>query len=287
MEALDISKSGQSAKLKIKPEAFKDLVIKYQLNAMTTKAEDNGEKKGAMDDWFGIIQKMPNELQSVRDQGKEINWELVFNMYGQYSGLPELEKVWQDVTPEERAAEQQQLQSESIQPDQPHVDYRIMGDMDPQQVSDVMAQNGHTQTLQSDAPLPWGKCLPKYRRCISCHMAQHGASLFYGGHHGIPVMLCHVPQVSSRFGRIRRNLHCVLFNRRDSRNRGGQGVGEGLELAQFGIQAYQRGGDVLDGRGRVLLHRAHVLVGMFREGVQAVESRVELGDGCGQSRGYL
>ena len=145
MEALDISKSGQSAKLKIKPEAFKDLVIKYQLNAMTTKAEDNGEKKGAMDDWFGIIQKMPNELQSVRDQGKEINWELVFNMYGQYSGLPELEKVWQDVTPEERAAEQQQLQSESIQPDQPHVDYRIMGDMDPQQVSDVMAQNG-TQT---------------------------------------------------------------------------------------------------------------------------------------------
>jgi hypothetical protein len=154
LESLDISKSGQSAKIKIKPADFRDLAVKFQLHPGTTAAEDNSSKKEALENWFGIVGKMQNELETIRNQGQQIDWKAAFDMYGEFASVPEMNKLWKKVTPQEQQAEAQSMQSEAM--NKPKVDYRIMGDMSPNEVASVMTQNG----TPSQPGLPQQQMMP-------------------------------------------------------------------------------------------------------------------------------
>ena len=147
VEALDVSKSGASAKLRVKPSDFKNLTVKYQHSYGTTASEDNAQKKQAMDDWFGVITKMQNELESIRNAGEELDWKLAFNMYGKFAGVPEMQKLWKKVSPQEQQQELQQMQQEN----NANINYKMMGQMDPQEVAAIMNSNGQPAAGQVPA----------------------------------------------------------------------------------------------------------------------------------------
>lgn len=146
-----------SAKLKVKPSVFKDLSIDYQLDDGTSKKEDNEDKKAAMDSWLGIVAKMQNELQTIRNQGEEIDWKLIFTTYGIVSNVPNMDKIFKKVSPQEQQqalmAQAQQTQATAPVP-QPHVAVRLNGDITPDQELNVAQQQGFASPGASPGQQP-------------------------------------------------------------------------------------------------------------------------------------
>lgn len=152
LQAIEVSKSGQSAKLRIKPSEFKDLQVKFELDMGSMKAISNQEKVESLTNWFTVMNKMQNEIAELRNQGIQPNWQLMFNLYGKYADVPEMNKMWIPVTPEQQQQEQQQMQSEAQAQNQPHIVYKMSGEENPQEVAATMDQSGINVPMPQAAP---------------------------------------------------------------------------------------------------------------------------------------
>lgn len=143
VESMDISSSGNSAKIHLKSKDFKDLEVKYQTHPGSMKQTTNAQKAESLSTWFGVLSKMQNEVAEMRNQGEQPNWKLLFTLYGQAIGVPELNKMWIPVTPEQQQQEQQQQQAEAQAANQPHVVYKMTGQENPQEVATIMDKSGY------------------------------------------------------------------------------------------------------------------------------------------------
>lgn len=110
---LDISESGQSAKMTIKPSFFKGLDTRFQLDPGSTAAVDRATQLQNLKDFLSEMSSMQNEMVDMKNQGMTIDWTLVAKIEEDLGNVPEMGKIFRPMTDDEKQQWQQQQQQSS------------------------------------------------------------------------------------------------------------------------------------------------------------------------------
>lgn len=115
-EMLDISDSGQSAKLTVKPEIFKDLTTRFHLDPGSTATQDKQEKLKSLEGFVQTMGTMQNEMVEMKNQGMTIDWVLIAKIEAELSDVPEMSKIFRQMTDQEQQTYQTQQQAATQTP---------------------------------------------------------------------------------------------------------------------------------------------------------------------------
>ena len=118
---LDISNSGQSARMTIKPKFFKELSIRFQIDPNSTASSDKKAQLDSLDGFLKDMTSMQNEMVDMKNQGWTIDWQLVAKLKEELSNVPEMGKIFRHMTPQEQQTYQQQQQAQGPQQKQPEI----------------------------------------------------------------------------------------------------------------------------------------------------------------------
>lgn len=110
---LDVSESGQSAKMTIKPDFFKGLDTRFQLDPGSTAATDRATQLQNLKDFLSEMSSMQNEMVEMKNQGMTIDWKLVAEIEEDLGDVPEMGKIFRPMTDQEKQQWQQQQQNQS------------------------------------------------------------------------------------------------------------------------------------------------------------------------------
>lgn len=149
---LDVSESGMSAKMTIKPEFFKDLNIRFQIDPQSTAAQDKGEKLKNLQAFIQSMTSMQNEMVEMKNQGMTIDWVLVSKLEAELSDVPEMNKIFRKMTEQEQT--QWMQNQEDTQAAMPKVAIRLNGDLNPDQVGTIGQQEGWNKGGQNTNAMP-------------------------------------------------------------------------------------------------------------------------------------
>lgn len=93
-----MSESGNQMRIRLNPEALKNLEYRFQLEPGSTSKKTKEGQLAAMVDFLGFIGKMPNALQEYREvSGKTLDWNQVFSEYGKLSDIPNMDTYFMEV----------------------------------------------------------------------------------------------------------------------------------------------------------------------------------------------
>lgn len=109
---IDVSDSGQSARMTIKPSFFNNLSIRFQLDPGTTAMQDNATKLKNLETFIQSMSSLQNEMVDMKNQGMTIDWQLVAKLEENLGDVPEMGKIFRKMTPQEQQAYQQQQQQQ-------------------------------------------------------------------------------------------------------------------------------------------------------------------------------
>jgi len=112
-DMLDISESGMSAHMSIKPAIFKDLTTRFHLDPGSTEMADKSTQLKNLQTFLSSMTSLQNEMIDMKTQGNMIDWQLVAKLEGDLIDVPELGKIFRKMTPEEMQAYQQQQQAQN------------------------------------------------------------------------------------------------------------------------------------------------------------------------------
>lgn len=108
MEMLDISQSGQSARLNIKPGALKGISYRFHLDASSTAKADKNAQLQSLITFTELLARSSNQLTQLNTMGKTVDWDVLFTTIGQLSDIPNMEQIIRKMTQEEQQAWQSQ-----------------------------------------------------------------------------------------------------------------------------------------------------------------------------------
>jgi hypothetical protein len=149
---LEISDSGQSARMSIKPGLFKDLETRFQLDPTSTAKADKTTQLNSLENFIKSMSSLQNEMTEIRNQGMTIDWKLVAEIEGELSDVPRMGKVFRQMTPQEQQMYQQQQQAASgVQtPEQKMIDNTNYKDLPEWAQSQWLIRQGYQQPAGSD-----------------------------------------------------------------------------------------------------------------------------------------
>lgn len=110
---LDISDSGMSARMTIKPDLFKDLTLRFQIDPNSTSQADKTTQLSSLEGFIKSMSSMQNEMTEMKNQGMTIDWNLVAQIQGELSDVPRMSKIFRQMTPEEKKSYETQQQAAS------------------------------------------------------------------------------------------------------------------------------------------------------------------------------
>lgn len=109
-DMLEVSDSGQSARMTIKPSVFKDTTTRFQIDPSSTAMTDKKAQLDSLESFIKNIGSLQNVMTQMNAQGQTIDWVLVAELEEQLSDVPEMGKIFRKMTPEEQQSYQQQQQ---------------------------------------------------------------------------------------------------------------------------------------------------------------------------------
>jgi hypothetical protein len=112
---LDISDSEQSAHMTIKPSFFNEVSIRFHLDPGSTAFQDKQTQLSNLESFIQSMSSMQNEMVDMKAQGMTIDWTLVAKLEEQLSDVPEMGKIFRQMTPQEMQLYQQQQQQGQAQ----------------------------------------------------------------------------------------------------------------------------------------------------------------------------
>lgn len=112
-DMLDISESGMSAKMTIKPSLFKDLDTRFQIDPNSTSQADKQTQLTSLESFVKSMSSLQNEMVEMKNQGMTIDWTLVAELEGELSDVPRMSKIFRQMTPQEKQQYQTQQQAAS------------------------------------------------------------------------------------------------------------------------------------------------------------------------------
>lgn len=159
-DMLDISESGQSAHMTIKTSFFKDLSLRFQIDPTSTAATDKQTQLKSLESFIQSMSSMQNEMVDMKNQGWTIDWTLVAKLEADLSDVPEMRKIFRQMTPQEMQTWMENQQD--TQAAQPKVAIRLNGDLNPNQVGTIGQQEGWNTGGQNTnaAPAATGQPMP-------------------------------------------------------------------------------------------------------------------------------
>ena len=96
---ISFSESGNQMKLKLKPEAFKNIRAKFQYEPNSTAKQTREQQLEALQQFWLLVGKMPNALQQYQEAtGKVPDWEYIFGQMGKLMELPFMDKMFTQAT---------------------------------------------------------------------------------------------------------------------------------------------------------------------------------------------
>jgi hypothetical protein len=99
MKMLKPSSSGNSARLSINPGALKGAYYRFYLDPGTTAKVDKAEQVQAIMDYMSTMAKFPNALEQMSAQGQAPDFEFIFSLIGNLTGVPNVDKFFKEVPP--------------------------------------------------------------------------------------------------------------------------------------------------------------------------------------------
>lgn len=130
---LDISQSGQSAKLRIDPNLFKDLSTRFHLDPGSTAMADKDTQLKNFQQFMNFLSQNQNNVQDLNKQGKTIDFAQAATIYGDLADIDELDKIIRPMTPQEQQAYEQSINPQIT----PKVGINLTGSLDPQETQEA------------------------------------------------------------------------------------------------------------------------------------------------------
>ncbi len=122
---MKVINGGRSAKLTIPKDFLNDIELRFKMEYGSTEAANKQEQLKALDGFIKDMTSMQNEIVEMKNQGMTIDWKLIAEIKGRLSGVPQLGKIFRQMTPEE-AQQWQQSQAQQNQPPQPHPQIKML-----------------------------------------------------------------------------------------------------------------------------------------------------------------
>lgn len=95
MASYRMSESGRQMRIKVKPEAFKNVTLRFQLKQNSTAKQTREQQLQSVMDFWLFMGKLPNALDQYREAtGKVPDWEYTFGEIGKLMNLPFLGKMF-------------------------------------------------------------------------------------------------------------------------------------------------------------------------------------------------
>lgn len=149
-DMLDISDSEQSARMTIKLSFFKDLNLRFYLDANSTAAADKATQLNNLNNFIKEMTSMQNEMVDMKNQGWTIDWTLVAKLEEQLSDVPEMGKIFRQMTPQEQQQYQQQQEAQNPQKPPENVDTTAFKDLPPWAQEQWLKNQGYQQPQGSN-----------------------------------------------------------------------------------------------------------------------------------------
>lgn len=145
-DMLDISESGQSAHMTIKPSFFKDLNIRFHLDPGTTLKADKAAQLANLEAFVTNIGSMQNVMTQMNSLGWMIDVVKLAEIEEDLGDVPEIGQVFRQMTPQEQQQYQQQQQQNSQPAAKPPetIDTMAFKDMPPWAQTEWLAKQGYT-----------------------------------------------------------------------------------------------------------------------------------------------
>lgn len=96
-----LSESEDQVRLKIKPNAFKNITARFKLKHNSTAKQTREQQLQSLMEFWTFVGKMPNALQQYQETtGKVPDWEYVFGEMGKLMDLPFLNRMFTNAQPQ-------------------------------------------------------------------------------------------------------------------------------------------------------------------------------------------
>jgi len=118
---LDISDSGQSARMTIKPSFFKGLTTRFHLDMGSSALADKATQLQNLESFIKNIGSLQNVMTQMNAQGWMLDMVQAAKLEEDLADVPEMGKIFRKMTPEEFQAYQQQQASQTPQQKPPEV----------------------------------------------------------------------------------------------------------------------------------------------------------------------
>lgn len=173
---LTIHPSGRSAKLIINPDILQDMEIRFHMSFGSTAQQDKKAQLASLDQFIKDMTSMQNEIVEMKNQGMTIDWKLIAEIKAQLSDVPQLGKIFRQMTPQE-SQQWQQSQSQQNQPPQPHPQIKMIENLPykdaPPDIQRQMEQlAGFTPSSQA---MTVDQHLKTVQAATAMHQAVHGS----------------------------------------------------------------------------------------------------------------
>jgi hypothetical protein len=116
---LRVSTSGDSATLKIPADFLKDMDMRFHMTYGSTAQQNKQAQLQSLDQFVKDMTSMQNEIVEMKNQGMTIDWKLIAEIKARLSDVPQLGKIFRQMTPEEEQ-KWQASQQQANQPPQQH-----------------------------------------------------------------------------------------------------------------------------------------------------------------------
>lgn len=126
---LDVSDSGTSAKLTVPPDFFRDMDCRFHMTYSSTAKEEKQSQLQSLKDFLQEMTSMQNELVEMKNQGMTIDWALIAKLFGSLGDVPQMEKIFRQMTPQEMQQWQQSQAQANQPPAPPHPATKIIESM--------------------------------------------------------------------------------------------------------------------------------------------------------------
>jgi hypothetical protein len=117
-DMLQVSSSGQSARLNIKPSALKGATYRFTLDDSSTIKQSKADQLTALQQFGSIMSSNQNILTQLQDQGMTYDVGQYAQLVGYLADIPQMQQLVRPMTDQEKQALQQSQQQEN-QPKDP------------------------------------------------------------------------------------------------------------------------------------------------------------------------
>lgn len=142
-KTMEVSDTGRSAHLTIKPEFFKGINMRFFMTYDSTAQQDKSAQLKSLDQFISDMSSMQNEMVDMKNQGMTVDWALVAKLKAELSDIPQMSKIFRKMTPQEMQAWQSsQQEGDQKTPSEKLIENMNYKDLPPDIQRQVEAQAG-------------------------------------------------------------------------------------------------------------------------------------------------